>query len=98
MTAKVTRTEKSPCQLSTLKGLSVYDIMSTIPQKAWPLHGCRQKVPIRHATTAFSWLLKANTAVNMLDEFTTDTTSTTATSRRSLYSQLSRRRTALQTR
>src|ERR1700679_331344 len=98
MTAKVTRTEKSPCQLSTLKGLSVYGIMSTTPQKAWPLHGCRQKVPIRHATTAFSWLLKASTAVNMLDEFTTDTTRTTAASRHSLYWQSSRRWMVLQTR
>src|SRR6202789_4388844 len=98
MMVKITRTEKWVFQLSTLKALSVYDITFTIPQKVWPLHGCRRKVPIRRATTAFSWLLKANTAVNTLDEFTTDTTSTTATSRRSLYSQSSRRRTALQTR
>src|SRR6202789_4299252 len=30
------------------------------------------KVPIRTATTAFSWLLKANTAVNMLDRYHED--------------------------
>jgi hypothetical protein len=32
-------------------------------------------------TLVFSWFLKVNIAVNMLDEFTTDTTTTMATSR-----------------
>src|SRR6202789_265472 len=95
---KVTGTEKSLFQLSMSKGLSAYGTMSIMPQKAWPLPGCRQKVPIRHETTAFSWLLEVNTAVNMLDEFTTDTTRTTAASRHSLYWQSSRRWMVLQTR
>ena len=32
--------------IAKVEGLSAYDIMSIIPQEAWPLHGCHQKVPI----------------------------------------------------
>ena len=49
MAAKLTTKEKLLFWLPRLKGRSVYNIMSMVPQKAWSQHGCHQKFPIRHA-------------------------------------------------